>query len=200
MALCAAPVVARGFEQATTVVRVGMYVPPIVKWAGSHEPDDRAGATLTIRADSSGAVREASHVFRLLMNVDVIVRADVTPYRNRTDARGELDTYWRIVDDAGGDASRTGVTGADGVQAGGYASLVPTSEFLTEGLRVTHAPTDGAVKLTVTARATPPRGTSDAEDAEQTYDAHVTLTALPQTWLAPPFPSRRRAVTRRERP
>jgi len=183
-----------GDGAATETVRFGVYVPPIVRWAlDTGAPG--AEATLSIRAGADTGPREASHVFRLMMNVDVLIRAAVTPYRNREDARDELTTYWRIVDDAGGDRSRTGVTRRDAAAAVGYGTYVPTADFLPDALTVTHAPTDGAVELTVTARATPPALEPGAGDVERIYDAYVTLTSLPQTWLALSRPRPQRAAS-----
>ena len=77
-----------GDGAATETVRFGVYVPPIVRWAlDTGAPG--AEATLSIRAGADTGPREASHVFRLMMNVDVLIRAAVTPYRNREDARDE---------------------------------------------------------------------------------------------------------------
>jgi len=172
---------ARGYEQATQTVQLGVYVPPIVKWLGGDSHGAVASATLTVRPDASDARElEASHVFRLMMNVDVVIDARVTPFRDRRDPSDELDTYWRIVDDTDGDTTRTGVLPHHADAEHGFGAYVPTDMFLRDGLRVTHAPTDGAAKLTVTARATRPDDPTTASGAEGVYDAVITLTALPQ--------------------
>ena len=184
---------ARCSDGTMQTVRLGVYVPPIVRWLGTDPQSTTASAVLTLRPDALGSLPlEVSHVFRLLMNVDVVIDARVTPFRDRRDPSDELDTYWQIVDDADGDRARTGALPQGAGAEEGYGAYVPTHMFLREGLYVTHAPTDGAVKLTVTAQARSRGGDSTALDrVARVYDAQVTLTALPQTGRSPAYPVRR---------
>lgn len=177
----------------TASVRLGIYVPPIVQWLdGPPEGASAAAVFVLPPAPDDGSPAESSYTFRLMMNVDVVVQASVTPFRERGPHGRTLATLWRVTDDTDGAAARTGVAPKDQHAHEGYGALVPTRAFIPDGLHVTHFPSDGAVRITVAARATRPAG------VDGVFEASVTLTAVPQTWVAfgGPAPTRRPVLPR----
>ena len=125
-------------------------VPPIVRWIG-HTGD--AKASLGLDYDPAHpAANIASETFRLATNIDVTIEAQVTAFTNPSDPQDQLTTTWRITDDRAGDPDRTGVLERDADASQGYGAFVPGSDFVSNGLRVTHRPGDGNVSFMVTAR------------------------------------------------
>ena len=167
-------------EAATQTAVFEFYVPPIVRWLGQTDGAD-ASATLRMVYDpAQPEANEVSETFRLLLNVDVIVQANVTPFTNPDDPSDTLATYWKLDDDGGPD--RTGVRFEDADRLQGYGTFVAGRTFLRRGIRVTHRPGDGNVTFTVTARGEKTTGGDDA--SPKVYEARVVLTVIPQ---APAF-------------
>jgi len=195
MTLALTAQLAQGFEPVSQTVEFGIYVPPIVQWLNNVKSDTQAQATLSFPYDPEHPERNQDSVtFRLILNVDVVIRADVTPYANVDDPTDTLATEWQIQDDRDGDPGKTGALPADADPSQGWGAYVPADRFLRGGSLVTHQPGDGAVKFHVTARGTRnPEGAENpssvdtretADPQPNIYAATVVLTALPQ---APTF-------------
>ncbi len=176
---------AHGFEAASQTVEFGIYVPPIVRWLDNVGSGADGQATLSFPYDSEHPERnQDSETFRLILNVDVVLQARVTPYTNINDRNDTLITEWQIQDDRDGDPEKTGMLPGDADPLQGCGAYVTGDRFLRNGVRLTHQPGDGAVKLEVTAKGSRRvEPTNDpADDVEPvTYAATVVLTALPQT-------------------
>lgn len=141
--------------EATTSVTMGVYVLPWVKWVGSN------ARSVVLEGE------ESSETFRLALNVDVLLTAQVTPFTRVADPADVLETEWKIEDD--GDVRHSGV--GERNAAIGWGNFVSGWDFLRGGVRIIHRPGDGNVCFRVTARTGSVRG-------EGSYRASVVLTAI----------------------
>ena len=173
--------------QQAQVLRFGAYVHPIVHWVGEPQTAGALSAAPPLsRAEGDNAI---STIFRLALNVDVTLVAQVRPFTNPNDPTDRLETLWRITDDGNGNPSATGVRARHAKAVEGYQTFVSMRDFIPRGLRVTHRPGDGNVRIVITAKAAldaleggfrvDEEGQPTVPDAGTPYVASIMLTALP---------------------
>jgi len=162
---------------ATISVTFGVYVPPIVRWAGPS--GDRA----TFVVGGGAGSQESSRTFLLAFNVDVTLSARVAPFTNTENPADVLETEWKITDDSEGTGVRSGVLARDARPSVGYGNFVSSADFLRQGVLVTHQRGDGNVRFCVTARLREPREGLSTPAPSERYEATIVLTAIPQSTI-----------------
>jgi hypothetical protein len=145
------------FDAATALVTVT--VDEVIEWA------DASFATIALaNITAQGDAPEASQSLVLYTNCDLDITADHTAAAQLTKTTDTLVTEYKLEYDGDGDPATGGAT----VDWTDYATFIPV------GSAVTHYPLDGAVEVTLSARASNAAGTlADAGD----YTATQTLTA-----------------------
>jgi hypothetical protein len=145
------------FDAATALVTVT--VDEIIEWAAANF-DTIAIAAITNQADTPSA----SQMLVLYTNCDLDITADHSAAAQLTKTTDTLVTEYKLEYDGDGDPATGGAT----VDWTDYATFIPV------GSAVTHYTLDGAVEVTLSARASNAAGTlADAGD----YTATQTLTA-----------------------